>query len=224
MKRLLNRIAREQLELFHTTSSQILKKIKETGALQPSSETGITSNGLESINLPPEKRTPSGNQNGIYLGEESVLSYYREKATSGTFFDKSIPNISTDLKINVDTDNLLPDYDDMVVLLEDPNDTEELNSLFEEGVPQWKTSLDEIGQVVHSGTINVDSITGVRFVSEDIIHSDSGESLDIIKDAIEFNTWLDLDTAINQLEKLEINIKNLEPQVASSRLRRVKRG
>lgn len=224
MKRLLNRIAREQLELFHTTSSQILKKIKETGALQPSSETGVTSNGLESINLPPEQRTPSGNQTGIYLGEESVLSYYREKATSGTFFDKSIPNISTDLKINVDTNNLLADYDDMVVLLEDPEDKEELNSLFEEGIPQWKTSLDEIGQAVYNGAINIDSIIGVRFVSEDIMYSDSGESLDIIKEAIEFNSWLDLDTAINQLEKLENNIKNLEPQVASSRLRRVLRG
>lgn len=223
MKRLMKKVAGENIDLYHATSSQVLEKIKESGAIQPSSETGITSNGLESIDNEDGQRSQSGNQNGIYLcGEEDGLDFYRDKAVSATHFDKTFPNIPVDLKVTVNTDKLLPDYDDMTVLLEDPSDPEEFDSLFEEGVPRWKTSLEEIEQVVHDGPISANEITGVSFLAYGIL-SENDDS-DVIKETLEFNVWLDFNEAITQLEELKNKLKNPEPQLASSRLKKIKRG
>ncbi|AEO93492.1 gp233 [Bacillus phage G] len=219
----LKKLASGKIELFHTTSSQVLQKIKESGSLLPSGETGVVSNGLESENIPVEERTPSGNLNGIYLGSnEDVLNYYREKVVDATQFDKNMPNVPVDLKIETDTSNLVPDYDDMVVLLNDPDDEEELESLFDDNTPRWQTSIDEIEQVVHEGPIPVSDITGVRFMDEYVVADD--ESYNLIRETLNFNTWLSFDQATSQLSELEDKVKNLELHVASSRLRRVKRG
>lgn len=223
MTRLKKKANGNKIELFHATSSQVLKKIKESGSLQPSGETGVSSNGLADNQYKDEK-APSGNQEGIYLGDDSVLGYYHDGAVNGTFFDKDAPNIPVDLKLSVNTDNLVPDYDDLVVVLSDPEDNDELESIFEPDVPRWMTSLDEISQVIHVGTIDSNEITSVRFISNGVLFSSYGENLDILKESIQFDTWITFENAITQLEEIENKIKNLEPQVASSRLKRIKRG
>lgn len=212
MKRLLRKIASGNLELYHTTSSQVLEKIKEAGSVLPNASTGVTSNGFNG--------GESLNENGIYLcNDEYVLNQYRESAVNNTIFDQNIPNISVDLKLNVNTENLLPDYDDMAILLEDPKKRDELDSLFEENVPRWQTSLDEIEQCVHNGPIELDKIVGVKFSTKWLVLS--GFKLDILDEYLKFDTWITIDEAINQLNELKVGLANLEPTAAFSRLRKL---
>lgn len=211
MKRL-RRKAGGTLDLYHTTSSQVLEKINESGSILPSSNTGITSNGFNG--------QPSLNENGVYLcNDEYVLNQYRENAVNETVFNKEIPNISVDLQVTIDTNNLLPDYDDMVILLEDPQNREELDNLFEDNVPRWQTSLDEIEQCVHNGPIGIDKITGVKFSTKWIVFN--GTNLNTVDEYLKFDTWISVNEAIEQLNQLKNGLTTMEPSFASSRLRKL---
>ena len=202
MKRLIKKIAWEKIECYHATSSQALKKIKESGYIEPSSYTGITSNGLgdyDDNSKYLEEKFKSGNDNGVYLGTEEILNYYRKNAVDATVFDNITPNIPVDLKLSVTSDALSPDYDDLSAIGEDVNNV------------TWEDSMDEIGQVVHNGPISIEEISSIRFTKEDILLGDipfehDEKIMSIVDKNIQFNNWINLNTALSQLQKLEEEI------------------
>ena len=195
----------EQLTLFHATSSQVLTCIMAQGKLVPSVETGITSNGLGLQN--------SGIQKGIYLaGSASRAEIYYYGAVDATMFDPSIPNVGVLLKLKVDTKNLVADYDDW----------EGINI---EGLPSWQKSLEDIEQVVHSGSISTNNISSVKFVSI----RKSGETLQcanlkvsqqqkLFSETLTFGKEMSLEEANEAINKLNIKVQNISLKTAVENL------
>jgi hypothetical protein len=90
---------------------------------------------------------PQSGQPAVYLSSESGRDLYRSETWSNRPYE-NYPALNTELKVEVEVDNLGPDTDDGGF---DPN----------KPTPPWKQTLDTIGQCVYYGSIPLNKITGV---------------------------------------------------------------
>lgn len=173
----LKKKAWEKITLYHATSSQALLKIVQDGQILPGGYIDQTSNGIMN---PNNELIPSGEQGGVYLGDEHVMFYYYDGAINNTHEDITKPNIPVRLTVEVDTDALIPDYDDLSIDLdmENPSISDIKNNLLTGNDPLWKQSLDRLGQVIHLGPIDVSAIKSVQFILSHFIPGSVLESRD----------------------------------------------
>lgn len=168
---------------------------------------------------------PSGDGNGVYLSNDQHDSNnYKKEAVNSNNVDKSIPNFGMILMIEVQTDALSPDYDDLAELdMELDKDSE---------TPLWKQSLDKLDQCTHNGPISVDSIISVRLDSYNMNLGDkfSNEEdfmsfAENVTDINRMDTDISAEEAYNLLNNLNEGYKtfNQENLVASSNKSRLKK-
>lgn len=92
------------------------------------------------------------NQYGVYLSKEPGSEYINSAPTGGKL-NKQLPNFAIELKIETDTDNLIPNQMSGPAFLSYFDDTE-----------AYKTTLDTIGEVIQQGPIQLEQITEINFV------------------------------------------------------------
>lgn len=177
----------EMIDLYHVTSSQNFMEIVNSGQVSPSSVTGITSNGLSG------EDSPSGSINGIYLANDriSASENYGYGAIDNSI-DSSLPNIAMILHVSVPTDNLLPDYDDWSD--EGENDGYDESNL-------WRKCLEEVGQCVFNGSIDISSIKKVEFDREIKKSGNLLSNSDIVNN-ITFGSYISVSQAYSEIEYL----------------------
>lgn len=204
-----------KVTLYHATSSQILLNIINDGQIMPGGYIDQTSNGAY---LGADS---SGQQDGVYLCNDSELYLYYLGAVVKSHFDKSKPNIPVTLKVQVDTDALIPDWDDW-----SGQDADK-----ESNVPMWKQCLDQIGQVVHVGPISMSSIEAIYFAENELIEvgtqlesiMSESDAEKFIKNNLPFGQELKLNEAVNALQYLYSLIEQKASQHTASSKNRLKK-
>jgi hypothetical protein len=178
--------AQGTIELYHATTAQIFMQIANSGSIQPGGQTGITSNGVPTA----DGAAPSGMEDAIYLCDEHGKDFYLEKTPKeSNMLDSTIPDFGVAFTINVNTDSLDADYDDLV----GAENKDKLDEYFEsnkemyedETAPHWKKSLEDIGQVIHYGPIGTDQIKSVQLDFSTFVAGGSGIDIDDFDDILD---------------------------------------
>lgn len=165
---------------------------------------------------------PSGNEIGVYLAKNQQDEYDYSRAAINNSKDRTTPNFKATLKIEVQTDALSPDYDDL--------DYFEVEIDKDSSTPLWKQSLNEIGQCVHNGPIDVGSISGVIFYGLEK-YPPNGDKFDNESDFRDFagkyiqeGTLMATEEAYNQLVLLNQEYESVEtPVMASKTIKRLRK-
>lgn len=149
---------------------------------------------------------PSGNENGVYLTLDQQDAYQYRYSAIASNNDKSIPNFGVRLTIEVQTDALSPDYDDLTELeVELDKDSKQ---------PLWKQSLDKINQCLHNGPIDIGSVTAVE-ISDEVIdcgqkfEEKEQEFLEFTSNIVRLDTDISISEAIDSLKRLNEEYNNL---------------
>lgn len=148
---------------------------------------------------------PSHNEIGVYLSndQDDPEDYMSQSLNANS--DANLPNFGITLKISVQTDALVPDYDDL-----------DANTQFSSDNPLWRQSLDKIGQVVHNGPIDVSNITSVKITTNTGAYEvgkpferNRSEILNWFDTKLSLNQWISADEAVNQLNQMNQEYQNL---------------
>ena len=203
------------ITLYHGTTSEALLGVIESGFTYPGGYIDKTTNGTTDYDKNGE-RVPSLAQDGVYLCSEDELYFYLRESTSNS----SVPSdlkviIGTAFKVQVETDALMPDYDDLTGGYSKEwveKAKEKLKQKGENPEEYWRQSLNRIGQVVHAGPIPVSSIEGVMFsrnmkTDGSVSNSEVDEIFEEV--GLQYDTWMSFDEVVPKIKQFYDKIKSL---------------
>lgn len=206
----------DTITLYHGTNSETLMGVMESGYIYPGGYIDKTSNGLFDTFDEDGYPLPSLAQDGVYLtNTEERAEYYASDSMYNT--NKFLPVVlGVVFKVTVQTDALLPDYDDIAGKFSPEwiqRAKEKLKERGENPEEYWRQSIYEVEQVVHVGPISTSEIEGVMFVDDNIIergisYKDVEKLLE--ESGIQFHTWMSFSEATSKFKEF---LKKVEKKV-----------
>lgn len=197
----------DTITLYHGTTSETLMGVMESGYIYPGGYIDKVSNGLFDQYDEYGDPLPSLAQDGVYLcSTEERAEYYANEAMSRAdeFFLPVVLGVI--FKVKVQTDALLPDYDDLVGKFSPEWIQRAKEKLKERGKnPEeyWRQSIYAIEQVVHVGPISISEIEGVMFVhymiKRGITYEEAEKMLE--ESGIQFSTWMSFSEATSKFKE-----------------------